>query len=215
VIDDNSNPEYVSILHEVDNIQYIISEFKGAGEILPYYYLHKHRFFPAAIILHDSVFFHTKIKFELLHDIPIMPIWHFNYSENIGNCMRLMSHLNNTYAIKEKVYMNPVQTMGFRHRDKWHGCFGAQAYINLSFLNKIFAKYNLTNMLKYVRTRTDRCSLERIMGAIFHTESHHLDGTPSLLGDIWKYEKWGTSYDEYMGRRLYRDKPLVKVWTGR
>ena len=65
VIDDNSNMEFVKDVHHIDNVRIINSEFKGAGEILPYYYLHKFRFFPEAVILHDSVFFNTRIELVL------------------------------------------------------------------------------------------------------------------------------------------------------
>ena len=66
VIDDNSNEEFVKDFNNLDNIRFIKSEFNGAGELLPYYYLHKHKFFPAAVIIHDSVFFQKKINFDLL-----------------------------------------------------------------------------------------------------------------------------------------------------
>ena len=216
IIDDNSNKNYVKKLHKyTDNIRYIDSEYKGAGELLPFYYLQKERFFSNAVIIHDSVFFQMKIKFELLENLPILPLWHFKYSENIGNCIRLLSYLSNAYTIRNKVIMDPIQTMAFRREDKWFGCFGLQTYISISFLDIIWKKYSISRLLPLIRNREDRCSLERVLGAIFYTENPLLVNSPSLLGNIWKYEKWGTTFDDYIQKKIYANKPLIKIWTGR
>ena len=215
VVDDNSNLEFVKDFHHLDNIRFIKSEFNGAGELLPYYYLHTLRPFPAAVILHDSVFFHTRIKFEILKNMPVMPLWHFNYNENIGRTLGILSHLKNSRMIRRKLRQDTVQTLGFLRSDRWYGCFGVQCYISLSFLDTIVSKYNLMSMIHHIKTRSDRCCLERIMGIIFSNEFPYLTTTPSLLGDIWKYEKWGITYDEYKHSNLHRTKPIVKVWTGR
>jgi hypothetical protein len=54
------------------------------------------------------------------------------------------------------------------------------------------------------------------MGAMFFTEHKQLYKTPSLLGNIWKYCKWGITYTEYYkNTRNHSKLPLVKVWTGR
>ena len=129
VIDDNSNMEFVKDVHHIDNVRIINSEFKGAGEILPYYYLHKFRFFPEAVILHDSVFFNTRIKFEVLKNVPVMPLWHFVYNENVGNSLWILRHIKNINIIRRKLQQDSVQTLGFRRQDKWSGCFGVQSYI--------------------------------------------------------------------------------------
>jgi hypothetical protein len=106
--------------------------------------------------------------------------------------------------------------MGLNH-DKWFGCFGVQSYINLDFLDNLVNKYNLFQLLKVVKCRDDRCSLERIFGIIFNTECPTLIKQKSLFGDIFHYQKWGYSYDEYMNdvnqKRL--PKYIVKIWTGR
>ena len=56
IIDDNSNPVYLKREFDYTNILVINSEFKGRGEILPYYYYLKNKFFKNAVIIHDSVF---------------------------------------------------------------------------------------------------------------------------------------------------------------
>jgi hypothetical protein len=106
IIDDNSNQAFVRADYEYKNIQIVQSEYPGRGELLPYYYFHKNKYFNNAVILHDSVFFHKRIHFEKFKQERIIPLWHFDYNENMGNCMRLSKYLNNAYAIqKKKLYL--------------------------------------------------------------------------------------------------------------
>ena len=69
IIDDNSNQEFVKEEDQYKNITVIQSEFPGRGELLPYYYFLKNKYFENAVIIHDSVFFHKRIPFELLQNI--------------------------------------------------------------------------------------------------------------------------------------------------
>jgi len=215
VIDDNSKRKFVNPEMEYTNIKFIKSEFPGAGELLPYYYFLKFKFFSNAVIIHDSVFFQKRIHFENLLKYHVLPLWHFDYREDIHNCMRLANHLNEADVITQQLNFNPVQSLTFRTTEKWHGCFGVQTIINYDFLHNIQKKYNIFTLLKYIRRRNERCALERIMGAIFYREYTELYKLHSLFGDIWKYEKWGYTYDEYKQNNIYTNLPIVKVWTGR
>ena len=218
IIDDNSNQNYVKAEFEYKNIQIVKSEYPGRGELLPYYYFHKNRYFDNAVILHDSVFFHKRIHFEKFKQERIIPFWHFDHSidinKNMVNCIRLSKYLNNTYNIQKRIV--PDDNMfTLKSTQIWHGCFGVQSYINYDFLSTIQTKYNLFQLLDGVLTRADRCSLERIMGIIFHIESPKLYKRPSLLGDIWINQTWGYTFETYCTEYKSIRKPLVKVWTGR
>lgn len=218
IIDDNSKQEFVKAEFDYSNIEIIISDFPGRGEILPYYYLLKYKFFENALILHDSVFIHKMIPFNLmLNKFEVMPLWHFNQDkENIGNTLRVASVLNNYKIIEDKI--NIKNSIIGLPQAKWYGCFGSQCYINLNFLQRINNKYNIVNLLKSVRNRTDRCSLERIIGCIFFTESPQLYKTKSFLGDIMQYQKWcDLTFDKYMLnlKKGTIPKAILKVWTGR
>jgi hypothetical protein len=217
IIDDNSNYNYVKSEFNYKNIQVIQSEFPGRGELLPYYYYLKFKFFKNAVIIHDSVFFHRRINFEKLNGIDVMPLWYFNSDiENVENTKRILKNLKNHYIIENKLKKDIV-VMGLQH-EKWLGCFGVQSYINLKFLERIENKYNITNLINSVKCRNDRCCLERIFGCIFSTESPKLYLKKSLLGDIMKYQTWGYSYHNYKNDLLNKGsvpKAVVKVWTGR
>ena len=63
IIDDNSNYDYVKAEFDYKNIRVVQSEFPGRGELLPYYYFLKYKFFKNAVILHDSVYWDMLIEF--------------------------------------------------------------------------------------------------------------------------------------------------------
>jgi hypothetical protein len=216
IIDDNSDYNFVKPECEFKNLEIIQSEFPGRGELLPYYYYLKHKFFANALIIHDSVFLHKRMNFERLKGVSVMPLWFF-YSdkENIENTKRITAYLKNNIVIHNKI-TKEFNILGMKS-DEWFGCFGVQCYINLSFLEKIQAKYNILNLINAVTCRPDRCCLERIFGAIFSTESPKLLLNKSLLGNIMTYHQWGYTFNQYMSDLKKGTLPryTIKVWTGR
>jgi hypothetical protein len=216
IIDDNSDKNFLKAEFNYKNVHVINSEFPGRGEILPYYYYIKNKFFENAIIIHDSIFFHKRVNFEQLvcKKINVLPLWFFyKDKENNTNTIRIASKLNNSRDIVTKLSDNFILGM-----KKWYGCFGVQSFINHSFLMYIQQKYTLTNLLSEIKCRADRCCLERIMGVIFYTEYEKIQNIKSLFGYIFSYQKWGYTYDEYMKYIINHKKipkPVVKVWTGR
>ena len=216
IIDDNSNYDFVKADFNYKNIEIIQSEFKGRGELLPYYYYLKNKYFDNAVILHDSVFFHKRVNFEKFLGLKVIPLWFFYPDkENLFNTLRISNNLFNSVSIQQKITLND-NLIGLPHL-KWYGCFGGQSFINHNFLLEIESKYRITNMLSAVKCRDDRCSLERILGCIFFTENKKILNKKSIFGDIMKYQKWGYSYDTY--RQDFKNnkipKVVVKVWTGR
>jgi hypothetical protein len=216
IIDDNSNYNFVKADFDYKNIEIIQSEFPGRGEILPYYYFYKKHFFQNAVILHDSVFIHQRILFEKLNGCKVLPLWYFNKDrENINRTMAITNVLNQKFSIQQKLTFND-NVMGLNY-DKWFGCFGLQSYIQYDFLNYIEKKYAIFKLLNVVKNRCDRCCLERIFGIIFAIENPKLLKNKSLFGDIFHYQTWGYTYDNY--EKDFRMKKLprltIKVWTGR
>lgn len=214
VIDDNSNYDHVSQDIPYPHITIIQSEFPKRGELLPYYYWLKHKWFARAVIIHDSVFFHKRIRFETIpSSVPVLPLWHFSKDlENRPNIMRLVSLLSNSRRIQSM-----MDEMFMMKTQPWDGCFGVQCYMTLPFLEHLERTYKITKLISGVTCRADRCCLERIFGALFFSECPELIKQRSLLGNIMQYQTWGYSYGEY--HRDVNDKkvskPIVKVWTGR
>jgi hypothetical protein len=217
IIDDNSNKTFIKADFDYNDVEIVESEFPGSGEILPYYYYSKNKYFENAVILHDSVFFHKRIPFEILNKFNVLPLWYFNSDkENIKNTLKITEILKDIHGIEKKLTLND-NILGMPHV-KWYGCFGSQSYINHSFLLKINNKYNITSLVHKIKNRPDRCCLERIMGCIFFTEDPQLFKTRAIFGDIMLYQKWcGYSFDKYIDdlKKGTLPKSVVKVWTGR
>jgi hypothetical protein len=220
VIDDNSNPHFIKEEYPYKNVEYVQSEYVGRGELLPYYYFFKNHYFDRAVIIHDSVFFQKKIRFDKLKG-PVLPIWHFEHErfENPHNSVRLINDMNHHDSLSSLLFDRDRYTILFMNNSQWVGCFGCQCYIDYAFVVFLQKEYNLFSLLKYVRNRRDRCCLERIMGILFYVNNPgmHSQNIYSILGCISKYMKWGYTYDEYNSQHeaTIMSLPLVKVWTGR
>ncbi len=220
IIDDNSDYNYINDKNiDSENIEIIQSEYPGRGELLPFYYFHKYKYFDNAIIIHDSVFIHNTINFSLLiqKNIHVMPLWHFNPDrDNYLNTYKISSLLNNSLSIQKKITGNDDGLLGLAH-NKWYGCFGVQCFINYKFLNNIVNKYKIFNLLNRIKNRSDRCSLERIFGVIFYDEYKDLYKFKSLFGNVYFHQKWGYNYNQYIqdynNKKI--NKSIIKVWTGR
>lgn len=217
IIDDNSNENFLKSDYDYKNVEVIKSEYPKRGELLPYIYYLRHKWFDHAVILHDSVFIHKKINFEKMN-VPVLPLWHHSYDkEHLGNLIRIASYLRNFTEIKQKLLGNEMKILGIE-REKFNLCFGAQSFISLNFLMHIEKKYNITNLVNAVHCRRDRCGLERIMGLIFCLESRNLTKLGSLFGDIFNHpHSFKYTYDNYINDFSKHKVPglFVKVWTGR
>jgi len=218
IIDDNSNQQFVKADFAYKNLQIIQSEYPGRGELLPYIYYLKHKWFPSAVIIHDSLFIHKKIRFEKFRH-PVLPLWHHKYDkENLGNILRIASALNNNSILLNKLSGSNGELLALNKEKNFNLCFGAQAFIKLNFLELLQTKYNITNLVNVIHNRTDRCSLERVLGLLFCEEYPILSTINSLFGDIIiKHRAFSYKYDEYLydfkkKRVIY---PFVKVWSGR
>ena len=219
IIDDNSKYQFVKPEFSYKNVEIIQSEYPGSGELLPYFYFLKYKWFDSAVIIHDSVFFHRKIAFDKIKQ-PVFPLWHFEYDkENIHNILRICAGLKNNYKLSSIVANNNknMDIFGSRSINNFSCCFGVQTFITHNFLLKIEQKYNLSNLIHYVKTRTDRCAMERIMGLLFCLEHPDVLHYKSLFGNILSHGNWGYSFEQYQDAITKRKaiKAVVKVWTGR
>jgi len=98
------------------------------------------------------------------------------------------------------------------------GCFGIQSVISYDFLQLIFEKYELNNLIYIIKNRDNRMNLERIFGLICTFENKGLIINPSFYGKIHHYIHWGYTFDMYLNDKLTNnlDKyDIIKVWTGR
>lgn len=216
IIDDHSRPEFVHVDPDVaEGLTVIHSEHPGRGELLPYLYYLRHRWFPRAVILHDSAFIQRHIPFDQIR-VPAMPLWHAPRDrENVANVARLTAAMAPAAAMLSCNAAGAIRALGDARGSI---CFGAMSVIQWSFLAHLEIKYGLMRLIPVIRTREDRCSFERVMGAIFCAECPILRTCPSLFGNIGdvrlahKYT-WAQYEDDRKHNRALA--PLIKVWTGR
>ena len=196
IIDDCSNPDMLTD-KSMTNTTIVNSEFPGRGEVLPYYYYQKNRWFPRAMIIHDSIVINSKL--DLNFDRAIM-LWHFKHNwDQPEDEIRILSGLK-----------DPVPILQFHsQKDKWNGCSGGQCLIELSFLDELDSKYDLKRLVDLIQNRFQRMSFERVWATLLCA---NMDSRMSLFGDIHDYMDWGISFDQI---NAYAHLPIIKYWSGR
>lgn len=218
IIDDNSNQDFIKADFEYKNLEIIQSEYPGRGELLPFIYYLRHKWFENAVIIHDSSFIHKRIPFEKFK-MPVLPFWHYPYDkEYLSNLLRIGGYLKNPLFIKQRLTGSEINVLGMSDENKFNLCFGGQCFINHSFLSNIEKKYRLTNLVNAITCRKDRCGFERIIGLLFTNEYSNLVKIPSFYGNIRKHHlSFSYNFDQYMND--FNNKiihgTIVKVWTGR
>lgn len=197
IIDDNSNPIFVSKLN-LYKTTIIKSEYPGRGELLPYYYYLKNKLFDKAVILHDSVFINKYIDFDV-NDYKLL--WSFEHGYNVEYQVIVPKIL--------KIFNDP-SLIEFYNKKLWKGCFGAMSIITHDYLSLINNKYNLNKLLKIIVNRKMRMCFERIIGCLLQINKPY----KCLLGGIHQYCPWNIKIYNIIHNKIKR-LPLIKVWSGR
>jgi hypothetical protein len=218
IIDDNSNQSLIKADYPYKNVTIIHSEYPQRGELLPFIYFIRNKWFDNAIMIHDSVFIHKKINFSKFI-LPVIPLWHFpEMDDQANNTMRILQSLKNNKPLIEMKISNSenIKMLGIP-KQNWIGVFGCQCFINHNFLLNIQNKYNIVNLINSVHIRADRCSLERVFGLIFVSEFPLIKHIKSVFGNIMTYQNFNYTFDEYYKEfnKKRVPKPWVKTWTGR
>jgi len=203
IIDDNSNPDFLHdnmvLVH--CNIIYD-KEWKGSGEMLGYYYLHKLKPFNTAVIIHDSVFIQKRVSFD------------------IGKAnMKFLWTITNLYDYELESYYHELchhlpiykEITHIYGRKSYKGCFGLMSVITWNFVDQL-ARDGLFETLQHMKgRRLARCSMERMLGIMAFRRDPTIQ---SMYNEIHFYMKWQTTFMEYLNGTV-GDLDIVKVWTGR
>ena len=197
IIDDNSDYKFIKNI-DLYKTSIIQSEYIKRGELLPYYYYSKNKFFDKAFIIHDSVFINEYIDISYIHTYKI--IWDFDSRIYIRELEKNIKNIINVFQNKK---LN-----NFYQNKKWKGCFGSMSIITYDFLNNINLKYDLSLLLKSILNRKDRECFERVLGCLLHSELK----IESLYGCIFNYLPWGIKMKDI---NKYNHLPIIKIWTGR
>ena len=201
IIDDNSDTKYLTDM-KLYKARIINSEFPGSGELLPYYYYSRNKWFDRAVIFHDSVFINKHIDFP---SSKCTFLWKFNTHkwDKPTTEMSLINRLSN----------NSDLILLHKTPDTWVGCFGAMSVIDHGFLRSLDKKYNFSSLLDHIRSRRYRMAFERVFACIIQANTKR----NVLLGDIHAYNKlsYKYTYEDYINNTDNDKMPLVKIWSGR
>ena len=180
----------------------INSEYHKRGELLPYYYYLKNKFFDTAVIIHDSVFIQKYINFNVK-----------NYRLLLHFDSRHCSQPNDERRIIHKFNNNELNNF-YENKNLWSGCFGGMCVIEHDYLVYINSMYKISKLLDCIKNRYNRMSFERVIGCLL--QKHHKN--ESLLGELGKYKRKYKSrnFINYFNNKYkYKNIPLIKIWTGR
>ena len=214
IIDDNSNYEHVKNVKNIDlsNCIIIDSEFKGSGELLPYYYYSKNKWFDKMIFVHDSVFVNSEIDVNSVENVKFL--WYFNGGDGSNktaddNVERLLRCTNTIYT---------DELIDLFKSNNWKGCWGVMSIITHDYLVHLFNKYNLTELVNHVKDREDRGATERVFGLICCFEDRGLTNN----NNISIYDHYSNNVvDKNVGDYLQDiddnkfDKKIIKLFFGR
>jgi len=198
----------------MSGVEIIQSEFPGAGEILPYYYMYHRKLGKKAIILQDSMFIQRKLDISDVKDYKFL--WQFGSKICLLNVAeKLQAFIMSTERRSQTIYGEIYDTL---MEYKWHGCFGTSMIISLDFLNELQEKTGILDLLGEIKRREDRYILERLVGIYTHCIINKDVKDVSLLGSIFHQSyKFGLTYDEYLSDYavLTKEHAIIKVWNGR
>jgi hypothetical protein len=198
IIDDNSKEEYIDKEFEktIYKTTIIASEYPGRGELLPYIYFSRLKFFDTAVIIHDSVFINSIINIDVeTYSI----LWTFSHTwDEPINEINLLSKLDNS---EELVNF-------YRQKDKWLGCFGGMSIVNYEYVNFLNNRYNFSRLIDHIKNRYDRMRFERVIACILQFQAPF----KTSFGRIHSYCEYGITLKEI---DKIKHLPVIKVWVGR
>ena len=208
IIDSTENKEYITKDITLINTEIIENEYKGSGEISPYYYFYKYHWTDKIIFIHDSTILLSKFndeKINLINNISFL--WCFkNKSPNKELLKNKISLLNNSnellHTLRSKRYL---------------GSFGCMSCITFDFLKKLNEKYNFLNLINYTKTKQDRILFERILGICSYSLIKNNNYIFCSIYDMPFAFKFYYS-DLVSSKKINRWKQkanLLKFWSGR
>lgn len=210
IIDDNSqvNTFNGSLVHT----EVIESEYRGAGESLPYFYFFQYKWADRMIILHDSMILHRPFQSTELEGL-IRFHWHFSIKEI-------------TYHTKMELLFSSMRhhegLLSFlKGASEWKGCFGGAAIVSYDAVEHLEKKYGFfSTLVLAIKTRKDREAFERMLGVVTFFEKMVDNESCSTFGDIIRYpgaftDNMNKETTMYQVQQANYDTAILKIWRGR
>lgn len=196
IIDDSSDYNVIDLEFQKNlyKTTVIRSEYH-CGELLPYYYYLSNKLFDVAVIIHDSVFINKKIEFDCDE---CKLLWDFDHDwDDTEKEVKILTNLDNSDELLDF----------YSKKHLWKGCYGGMSVISYEFLKKLDDKYNISKLLQYIKTRSDRMCFERVIACMMQKNGNK----ECLFGNIHTYCPCGISFFDAIN---FTHLPIIKVWTG-
>lgn len=209
IIDDYS--AFTPSINTYNNVTIVTleKEFARAGEILGYYYAWKFKPFEKFVVLHDSMFIHS--KFDIINNpYEVQFLWHFD--TYLGQNRGATADCDGNVFFIEKCKNSDQLLNLYFDKTKWLGCFGVASMCTLNIVNQCFEIYNLENVILQVKTRPNREAMERLFALMMYN-SFPTKISPSLNGSILDVKQ--INFYQYNYNHEKSDKIMHKIWTGR
>jgi hypothetical protein len=207
-IDDNSNKDVLEE-YPMSNVEIIQSEYPGAGEYLPYWYLLQRKMFKKAIFLQDSMILNTRIPYEKVDDYKF--IYEFTADRSESNeAIALISASS-----------KPKEMRDLYDSNEWAGCWGSTMVITSEFLQEVEDTLEISRWSKVINNRNMRMGLERgiALACIFtkgNTENFSLYGNINTMQTVKDPELHNKhNLEMYLADKTRIKDPIIKIWNGR
>jgi hypothetical protein len=211
IIDDNSQVNTFN--GSLVNTEVIESEYRGAGEILPYFYFFQHKWADRMIILHDSMVLHRPFRPTELDGI-LRFHWHFSMKESNYHAKMALQFSSMRHHEGLLAFVNDASS-------QWKGCFGGAAMISYDAVEHLEKKYGFfSTLVLSIKTRKDRETFERMLGAVTFFEKMVEMDTCSTFGDIIRYpgaftDNMNKDMTAQQVQQANYDTAILKIWRGR
>jgi hypothetical protein len=212
IIDDDSNYDFIKVPSNnfLNNCIVINSEYKNSGELLPYIYYAKNKWFEKAIYIHDSCMINGKIPVKNIKNVKFL----FTFDSKLIFDER-------PYIKKFCKYLNHGDELWnlFNNKLEWKGSWGVMSCITHSYCKHLYEKYNLQILTNHVNKRVHRMAMERIFALMcFHDKAILDENSPSIYGRHENIQGNNTytydTYFKYLSENKILKKP-VKLFFGR
>ena len=211
IIDDNSQVNTFN--GSLINTEVIVSNYRGAGEILPYFYFFQNKWADRMIILHDSMCLHRPFRENELEG-SIRFHWHFSMNET-------PYHTKMALQFSSMHHHDGLLTFLNNDVSEWKGCFGGAAIVSYDAVEHLEKKYGFfSTLVLAIKTRKDREAFERMLGVVTFFEKMVDMESCSNFGDIIRYpgafiENMNKDTTAHQVQQAQYDTAILKLWRGR
>jgi len=209
-IDDNSDKRLLED-YPMKNVEIIPSEYIGAGEYLPYYYLLTRKLFKKAILLQDSMILNSALPIDTVDRYKFL--FYYKAREAGSDPTPLL-----------QITKKPQELVSLYKSGRWSGCWGSSMIITYDFLKQIEDTIGILRWKDLINTRDMRVKLESAIAlACIYLNNDPLPESNTVAGHCYElqvmreYNMIGKNFDlrAYLEKESKIHDKIIKVFNAR